>query len=327
LLVAVDGGQTATKALIARHDGAVLAAGRGGPSDHFHGAGGVQKNRRAIHEAVLSALAAAGANPGDVASIGLGLTGAPPEGEQTPVVVDIVQEILPAAIVTVVADYVTNLAGASGGEPGVVLIAGGGSIGYGVTADGREALAGGFGYLLGDEGSAFDIGRRAIAAACRAEDRRGEATNLRSAVLEHFDIPTMRAIPRVAYRAGFAREQISLLAPAVSGAASSGDVVAQRIMVTAGEELACNAVGVMRQLFQSGENVTVYLTGGVFGAGECLLAPFRTALHANWSSATSGFPRFPPAVGGLILAARALGQAPDVSWLKTVGERLDAVEL
>jgi N-acetylglucosamine kinase-like BadF-type ATPase len=322
LLAAVDGGQTATKALIARCDGAVLGAGLGGPSDHFHGAGGVEKNRRAIHDAIRSALAAAEADPGDVASIGLGLTGAPVGGEQTPIVADIVQALLPAAIVTVVPDYVTNLAGASGGEPGVVLIAGGGSIGFGVTEDGREALAGGFGYLLGDEGSAFDIGRRAIAAACRAEDRRGETTSLVTAVLEHFDIATMRAIPRVVYREGFAREHISLLAPAVSQAAATGDAEARRIMAMAGEELACIAVGVMRQLFQSDENVTVYLTGGVFGAGECLLGPFRRALHAQWSCATSRFPRFPPAVGGLILAARAIGQAPGASWLETVGGSL-----
>jgi glucosamine kinase len=322
LLVAVDGGQTATKALVARCDGTVLGAGRGGPSDHFHGAGGVEKNRRAIHEAVRSALTAAKADPGDVASIGLGLTGAPAGGEQTPIVSDIVREILPAAIVKVVPDYVTNLAGASGGAPGVVLIAGGGSIGFGVTEDGREALAGGFGYLLGDEGSAFDIGLRAIAAACRAEDRRGETTSLVTAVLEHFDIATMRTIPRVVYRAGFARERISLLAPAVSQAAATGDAEAGRIMAAAGEELACIAVGVMRQLFQTDENVTVYLTGGVFGAGECLLGPFRTALHAQWSSATSRFPRFPPAVGGLILAARALGDAPDGSWLEAISESL-----
>jgi N-acetylglucosamine kinase-like BadF-type ATPase len=327
LLVAVDGGQTATKALIARRDGAVLGAGRGGPSDHFHGAGGVEKNRLAIHEAVRSALAAVGADPRDVASIGLGLTGAPVGGEQTPIVGEIVREILPAAIVTVVPDYVTNLAGASGGEPGVVLIAGGGSIGFGVTADGREALAGGFGYLLGDEGSAFDIGRRAISAACRAEDRRGEATTLVNVVLEHFDIATMRVIPRVVYRAGFAREQISLLAPAVSAAAGAGDAEARRIMAAAGEELACIAVGVMRQLFQSGENVTVYLTGGVFSAGECLLGPFGTALHARWSSATWRFPRFPPAVGGLILAARAIGQTPDASWLETISESLGVAQL
>jgi N-acetylglucosamine kinase-like BadF-type ATPase len=325
-LVAVDGGQTATKALIARRDGAVLAAGRGGPSDHFHGPGGVEKNRRAIQEAVRSALSASGADPSDVASIGLGLTGAPAGEEQTPIVAGIVREILPAAIVTVVPDYVTNLAGASGGEPGVVLIAGGGSIGFGVTADGREALAGGFGYLLGDEGSAFDIGLRAISAACRAEDRRGPETSLTTAVLEHFDIATMRAIPRVVYRAGFAREQISLLAPAVSEAARKGDSEARRIMATVGEELACTAVGVMRQLFQGGEQITVYLTGGVFGAGECLLGPFMAALHAEWPSATSRFPRFPPAVGALIFAARALGQVPDASWLETIGEQLAAVQ-
>ena len=129
LLMAVDGGQSATKALIARRDGAVLGSGRGGPSDHFHGTGGIEKNRRAIHEAVLSALSAAGADAGDVASIGLGLTGAPTGGEQNSIVDEIVREILPAATVTVVPDYVTNLAGASAGEPGVVLIAGGGSIG------------------------------------------------------------------------------------------------------------------------------------------------------------------------------------------------------
>ena len=111
LLVAVDGGQTATRALVARRDGAVLGAGRGGPSDHFHGAGGVEKNRQAIQEAVRSALAAVGADPADVASIGLGLTGAPVGGGQTPIVAEIVREILPAAIVTVVPDYVTNLAG------------------------------------------------------------------------------------------------------------------------------------------------------------------------------------------------------------------------
>jgi glucosamine kinase len=322
LLLAVDGGQTATKALIARCDGTVLGAGRGGPSDHFHGTGGVEKNRRAIHEAVRSALNSAKADPRDVASIGLGLTGAPPGGEQTPIVADIVREILPAVIVTVVPDYVTNLAGASGGTPGVVLIAGGGSIGFGVTADGREALAGGFGYLLGDEGSAFDIGRRAIAVACRAEDRRGEATSLRTAVLAHFDIATMRAIPRVVYRAGFAREQISLLAPAVSEGARTGDAEARRIMATAGEDLASIAVGVMRQLFQREVNVTVYLTGGVFGAGECLLGPFRAALHAQWPSATSRFPQFPPVVGGLILAARAIGHTAEAPWLEAISESL-----
>jgi glucosamine kinase len=323
LLVAVDGGQTATKALVARLDGAVLASGRGGPSDHFHAPDGVGRNRRAIQGAVRNALLVAGVDPREVVAIGLGLTGAPPGGDQDPIVAEIVHEILPMAAFTVVADYVTNLAGASRGNPGVVLIAGGGAIGYGVTDDGRTALAGGFGYLLGDEGSAFDIGSRAIAAACRAEDRRGEPTSLLDVVREHFSISAMRMIPRVVYHAGFPREQISLLAPAVTAAALAGDAVARGILASAGEELATTALGVIRQLFQDGDRVDVYLTGGVFNAGEMLLAPFRETLQFGWPAAEAKAPEFPPVVGGLILAAGAAGQATDAEWFDRVRATLE----
>ena len=326
LLVAVDGGQTATKALVARLDGTVLAAGRAGASDHFHIAGGVEKNRRAIHDAITSALAAANADPEQVASVGLGLTGAPASGDQTPIVHEIVREILQPEQITVAPDAVTNLAGASGGQPGVVLIAGGGAIGYGRTVDGREAIAGGYGYLLGDEGSAFDIGRRAIAAAARAADLREEPTALEGIVREHFGIGRMREIPRVVYREGFSREHISLLAPRVTLAARDGDDAARRIMTTAGEELARLALGVIRQLFPAGHGVAIYLTGGVFGAGAVLLDPFRAALHAGWPSAEARPPRFPPAVGALILAVRALGQATDEVWLDAVAASLPAAQ-
>ena len=326
LIAAVDGGQTATKALVARLDGTVLAAGRGGPSDHFHGAGGVEKNRRAIHEAVGAALTAAGADPAHVGAIGLGLTGAPTGGDQEPIVHAIAREIVPAAAIQVVADYVTNLAGASGGEPGVVVIAGGGSIGYGVTAAGREAIAGGFGYLLGDEGSAFDIGRRAIAAACRVEDRRGEPTSLGPAVRAHFGLAAMRDIPRVIYREGFSRERISLLAPMVARAAGEGDAVASGILAAAGEELALAALGVLRQLFAEGEGVAVYPTGGVFGAGDLVLDPLQAALRAGWPGAEIRSPRFPPAVGGLILATRLLGRKVDAPWLDAVEASLPGIQ-
>ena len=323
LLVAVDGGQTSTKALVARMDGSVLAQGRGGPSDHFHGPDGVEKNRRALHEAIASALSAAAVDGNDVAAVGLGLTGAPPQGEQGPIVDKIVREILPQATVTVVPDYVTNLAGASGGTPGVVVIAGGGSIGYGVTSDGREALAGGFGYLLGDEGSAFDIGLQAIAAACRAEDRRGEPTTMRDAVLGHFDISTMRTIPRIVYKAGFSRERISLLAPAVAAAARNDDPAACRIMTRAGEELASTTLGVIRQLYRPGASVSVYLTGGAFRAGETLLGPYRSVLSEGWPVAEVRQPLFPPVVGGLILASRSIDGPTDGGWIETVRATLD----
>ncbi|MEA2529208.1 MAG: hypothetical protein QOG89_852 [Thermomicrobiales bacterium] len=325
LLLAVDGGQTATKALAARLDGTVVGAGVGGPSDHFHIEGGVEKNRVAIHGAIAAALEAAGAAPDRVDAIGLGLTGAPTGGEQTPVVHEIVREVVAPRQIVVTPDYVTNLAGASGGEPGVVLIAGGGAIGYGITADGREGSAGGFGYLLGDEGSAFDIGLRAIAAAARGDDLRGEPTVLQAIVAAHFDIPTIRQISRVVYRAGFSRDRISLLAPKVVQAARDGDPPAREILSAAGEELALTALGVIRQLFEPGAEVGVYLTGGVFAAGDILLDPFRATLRAGWPEAEAREPRFPPAVGGLILAARSLGRSVDGAWLEAVAASLPAV--
>jgi N-acetylglucosamine kinase-like BadF-type ATPase len=320
LLLAIDGGQTATKALIARADGTVLGSGLGGPSDHFHIEGGIEKNRRAIVGAIDDVLAATGCVPGQVVAAGLGLTGA---GSRTPeIVMGMVRERVSPREIAVEPDYVTNLAGASGGEPGVVLIAGGGSIGYGVTARGDEAVAGGYGFLLGDEGSAFRIGLRAIAAACRADDLRAELTALQGVVVEHFEVERVRQLPRVIYAAGFSRERISLLAPKVVQAAEDGDAAAIGIVRDAGEELARTALGVIRQLFEPGMAVSVYLTGGVFKAGELLLEPFRSLLQREWPAAEPREPRFPPAVGGLILAARSAGISVDVAWLDTVAATL-----
>jgi N-acetylglucosamine kinase-like BadF-type ATPase len=325
LLIAIDGGQTATKALAATREGEVLAAGRGGPSDHFHIEGGVEKNRRAIQGAIVSALAAAGSEAHQVVAVGLGLTGAPTGGQQNPIIESIVREVVEPVALSINPDYVTNLAGASGGRPGVVLIAGGGAISYGLTADGRSALAGGYGFLLGDEGSAFKIGIAAISAAARAQDRRGEPTALQAIVEQHFDIPTIRNIPRVVYNAGFSRDRISLLAPRVARAADQGDLAAIRILDEAGNELALTGLGVIRQLFSPGEPVDVYMTGGVFSAGHFLREPFRLALKEGWPTAEPKEPRFPPAVGGLILAARAIDVEVDEPWLSRVEASLPKV--
>jgi glucosamine kinase len=324
LLLAVDGGQTATKALLARIDGTVLVTGQGGPSDHFHIEGGVERNRQAIQGAIDSALAAAGAAPQRVVSIALGLTGALTAGTENPHPERIVREVLAPDHVTVVPDIVTNLAGASGGEPGIVVIAGGGAIAYGVTADGREGLSGGFGYLLGDEGSAFDIGRRAITAATRASDGRDPPTALEAIVRDAFGLTTTREVTAVVYRAGFSRQRIALLAPEVAAAAQAGDGTARRIMTTAGKDLAGAALAVICQIRAPGDAADVYPTGGVFRAGDLVMTPFRDTLLAGWPTATVRTPRFPPVVGALILARRACGLAADAAWLARVAETMPA---
>jgi N-acetylglucosamine kinase-like BadF-type ATPase len=89
----------------------------------------------------------------------------------------IVQQLIPHSIVNSYHDTVTALAGASSAQPGVVVIAGTGSIAYGRLADGREAQAGGWGYMMGDEGSGYDIGREALRAATQAQDGRSAFTD------------------------------------------------------------------------------------------------------------------------------------------------------
>lgn len=322
-MLAIDGGQTATKSLLARADGTVLGSGLGGPSDHFHIEGGVEKNRRAILGAIDSVLAATGADPGQIVAMGIGHTGAPAGTRAPEVVVGIVRERLTPEEIVVAPDYVTNLFGGSGGQPGVVLIAGGGAIGYGVTESGEEAIAGGYGFLLGDEGSAFDIGLNAIAAACRGDDLRAQPTVLQAIVTEHFEVERVRLLPRVIYAAGFSRERISLLAPKVTAAAQAGDAAAIGILRTAGEELALTALGVIRQLFEPGTPVAVYLTGGVFKAGDLLMDSFRARLQRDWPEAEPREPRFPPSVGALILAARSVEIPVDDAWLDRVDATLD----
>ncbi|MGH2550497.1 MAG: BadF/BadG/BcrA/BcrD ATPase family protein [Thermomicrobiales bacterium] len=323
LLLAIDGGQTSTKAIVARLDGTVIGSGRGSASDHFHIEGGIEKNRKAIRSATSAALAAAGATADRIVSIALGLTGCPPEGEPRQPVYDILREIVTPEQIWIGADYITNLTGASAGGPGVVLVAGGGAISYGVTADGREALAGGFGYLLGDEGSAFKIGVAAIRAASRAEDRRGEPTVLEQMVRDYFEIPQIRLIPRIVYRAGFQRDRISLLTPLVAEAADGGDRIARDIILDAGTSIAEMALGIARQLFQPDEQLDVYYTGGVFNVGAMLFEGMKSTLDAGWNSWALLEPRFPPAVGALILAARGLSISTDEAWLERVKTSLN----
>jgi N-acetylglucosamine kinase-like BadF-type ATPase len=321
LLLAIDGGQTATKAMVAGVDGTVLGSGIGGPTVHYLAEGGTEKNRGSVQGAIRAALEAGeagGVDPGQVAAVGMGSTGVDPQGEEVALIHEIIREVLPVEQVQVVTDTYTNLMGASGGEPGIVVIAGGGAIGYGLAADGRTAISNGFGYWLGDEGSAFWIGMRAIDLACRASDRRDEPTALEGIVLEHFGLAEMRRLPRIVYRAGFERERIAFLAPKVAEAAQQGDAAARSIYQQAARELALTAAGVLRQLYEPGAPGVVYPTGGVFSEVELVRRPFEERLAELWPAAEVRSPRFPPVVGGLIVAARLIGVHTDAMWLGRV---------
>src|SRR5258706_2403708 len=148
LFLGVDGGQSSTTALIGDATGRVLGIGVGGPCNHVGAAEGRQKLTRAVRESVEKASAQAGLDPraATFEAACFGMSGGPADKQA------ILAEVIPARILVVTHDALIALAGATGGEPGVITIAGTGSIAFGRNGSGETARARGWCYLFGDEG-------------------------------------------------------------------------------------------------------------------------------------------------------------------------------
>jgi N-acetylglucosamine kinase-like BadF-type ATPase len=302
LFLGVDGGQSGTTAVIGDETGRVLGAGSGGPCNHATAAEGRRKLERAVGDSVAAACAKAGLDARAVrfAAACFGMSGGP-EDKQA-----ILREILPADVVVVTDDAVIALAGATAGEPGIVTIAGTGSIAFGRNAAGDTARVGGWGYIFGDEGSGFDIARQALRAALRAEEGWGPLTALVRALLDATGSADVnRALHRF-YTPDWPRSRVATLAPLVDEAAMAGDAVARDILHNAAQQLAVLTSSVRRQLWGPGEPARVAWVGGVFRS-RMLLDRFRTLVELEDGNQT-GPPRYDPAAGALIEAYRAAGQ-------------------
>ncbi len=230
MVLGLDGGGTKTEAVL--WDGhAVLGRGRGGPSNpNFVG-------RDAIDEAVAAAIGGAlrdgRADGGAVRAVVFG-------GPVSSVAVErMVRRLLPDTAVVRrrhEGDLVLRAGGVAGA--GIAVVSGTGSMVMRRDVDGQRVLVGGWGPLLGDEGSAYDIGRQALVACARADDGRGPATALMEPILAWAGAPTLRDAVRHVYDAHTSRDQIAHLARVVSQVAADGDAVARAILDDAGRELA-----------------------------------------------------------------------------------------
>ena len=292
----VDGGQSSTYALIGDSIGRVLGAGRGGPSNHVGAAEGRAKFTGAIQDCLTAACAHGGLDVSAIrfASSCLGFSGGPADKEA------ILQEILPSARIMVTHDALIALSGATAGEPGLIVIAGTGSIAFGRNASGDTARAGGWGYVFGDEGGAFHIVRQALRAALRLEEGWGPPTSLRPTLLEATGARDVNELLHRLYTPEFARPRIAEFAKLVDHAAENGDATAREILNEAAEQLASIARAVHGQLFDAGEPARLAYIGGVFRSCT-VLEKFR-ALTGHAAP-----PLYGPAAGALLEAYRAAG--------------------
>jgi glucosamine kinase len=299
-VLGIDAGGTRTVCQLADADGRVLAEARG-PGANLQAVGELDVEK-VLHQVIDRTVAE---SPGRLTAICLGMAGVdrPRDAE---IVHGILGRIGHRARVLVVNDALIALEAGLPEAPGIVLIAGTGSIAYGRDTAGRAARAGGWGYVLGDEGSGYWLGRQALRAVVRSADGRGPATALTARILAHYHVTRPDELVREIYVGGTRPSAIAALARDVQAAAEDDeDPVAQHIIDSGASELAAAASSVARQLRL--ESPTVILSGGTLRGVARLATGVTMHLVHRLPGAVVRRLEVEPALGAVRLA-RAFAQ-------------------
>lgn len=219
-------------------------------------------------------------------------------------------------------DALAALTGAFGGGPGIIVIAGTGVICFGRAPTGEIIRVGGWGYLLGDEGSGFSVAQAALIAALKDWDGRGGATALREIFEQHFNVASIELIISKIYTPDFDRGKFAELAPLVFAAADNGDAVAQEIIKTAGR----GHGHLIRAALQRGSwptPVPVALIGNLFRRREVLLPGLWEIVPEKQFALIA--PRFEPVIGAALLAMSTAGIKITEEFLSKLEQSWQAV--
>ena len=243
-----------------------------------------------IHTTIRQALAQARLSASQITAVGVGIAG-------TIMLHDWVREtvsaVLPDAILRIASDFEIALVGARGERKGVLILAGTGSVAFGVNASGESAQVGGWGYLLGDEGSGYWLGLKTLQAVVRAADGRGQPTRLTDILLSALHLSSPQELIQWVYASGRTRE-IAQLAPLVLSL--ENDAVGQAIIDDCAAELVLLGRTVVRRL--NIDDPSYALSGGLLSEAN----PLSEKVCAALGLASIPVPRYSPVIGAALLA-------------------------
>jgi N-acetylglucosamine kinase-like BadF-type ATPase len=297
LYLGIDGGGTKTTCAIGT-DLEILATATGSGCNVIRL--GESAARAGLEEAILLARGKGEVDLSQVTSVCIGAAGAShPRVQES--LKTMLREMLPQADLMIVGDMEIAWQAALGEGPGVVVIAGTGSIAYGHDAAGRTARAGGWGFEISDEGSGQWIGRTAVSAVMRAHDA-GRSTTLADRIVQTWRLAALDELVRQSNAAP--TPNFSELFPVVQRAADDHDELASEILHRAGEQLAALAVIVLRRLWTSNQRVRIGVTGGVFAHSRQVRLAFHRELRLQWPNAGVCFKIAEPVLGALQLARK-----------------------
>ncbi len=304
VILAIDGGGSRTRCLAIDRHGQVVGAAESGPSNHLLVHRDVVLD--SLREATSQALAPAALLPEQVVCVSAGMAGVDYDKTGAEEMEEAFREVgFHRSVIT--GDMVIAHAGALGGRPGVLALAGTGSCILGIGPSGERVKVGGWGPVYGDEGSAYRIGQTALRVAARAHDGRGRSTMLVNALLKALDLNTFPETLKRVYVEKMEARQIAALSRVAYEVAESGDEAAREIFIQAGEELAQAVAAAATRLNMQERDLRVSYQGSVFEACELVRTRFTEVLKHTLSSVTVTPPQFEPVVGALLIACESIG--------------------
>jgi N-acetylglucosamine kinase-like BadF-type ATPase len=299
-VMGVDGGATKTLAAVLDMEAEALYLGHAGPSNQD--AVGASSAVRALLEAADEAIAGAAIPPERLAAAVLAIAGTDTQAVERNVRAVRSEDWL------VVNDVVAAWASATGTGPGIAVISGTGSNVFGVGPGGRPWRSGGWGHLLGDEGSGYWLGIQSIKAALSDRDASGPPTALSDAAPAFFGLETVEQLATYVYSKPLTKGEIAALAVETAKLAEAGDAVARELFGLGARELSREIAAVIHQTGLQG-SFPLGLIGGAFAAGPMFVGPLTDAVHEHAPEAQVGRVEMAPVGGSLLLAARACGLA------------------
>ncbi len=301
LYLGFDGGATKTTGTAIDINRNVIAEETGGPSNFL--LIGTDEAASNIINLTESILRTTNRDFADIKVVFLGLTGA---GRATDArrmkeafVFFLRRRLYPVPEVCVGSDADAALEGAFAGDPGLVLISGTGSILFAKDNAGNVHRVGGWGRLIGDEGSGYTLGRSCLSAIAKEFDGRGQKTSMSGYLRDRYAVDTPDSLIAEVYRNGL---DIASLAPVVMRAADEGDEVAVGIATAAAAELAEHIRAVLPAL---GGDIPVVLSGSVLSTDNFISKKLRSLLAETLPGIVVQEPEFPPSFGAALLALKA----------------------
>ncbi len=320
LYLGIDGGRSGTRCVVVNGAGEIIGQGKAERVDFVLAPGGKGKLRATLVSLLQSALPN---QPYHFRSAFLGLSGVIKGGELEEAVRSVCAEVFQTETLEVDTDAFVAWAGALKLEPGIVLIAGSGSIALGVNDQGETARAGGWGYIFGDEGGGFGIARDGLKMVLASIDTNAPCVDLIDLYTKFFGGMAPGQLARDFYAGKIARDRFATITPHIAALASSGDGPAQDLFAKAGDALAILVDAIPPKLKWPSKEIKWSPVGGVFKSKDLILDPIVNHLDKNMEYRFElTLPQLPPVFGAVLLAMERAEGPVDPILLEKIEKQL-----